>query len=96
MFVRLRPLLGQETKDRSAWRAVGDTTLLEEQQSSSKLPLANGAGSQQQAFTYNQVFPDTCDTDAVYASAASPLVKAAMQGFNATVFCYGQTVRTAH
>ena len=42
-------------------------------------------------FTFDAVFPPTGSQRTVYEKAAKPIVDAVMQGFNGTVFAYGQT-----
>lgn len=48
-----------------------------------------GFGSQR--FTYDYVFPPSSEQLQVYESTALPIVDGVMQGFNGTVFAYGQT-----
>lgn len=42
-------------------------------------------------FTFDRCFGPTTAQDAVYAGAVQPLVRAFLDGYNATVFAYGQT-----
>lgn len=42
-------------------------------------------------FAYDSVFEPTSTNEDVYNSIASPIVEAALGGFNATIFAYGQT-----
>lgn len=42
-------------------------------------------------FTFDKVFHPECLQADVYRTAAEPIVEAVMQGFNGTVFAYGQT-----
>lgn len=42
-------------------------------------------------FTFDQVFPPSCSQESVYEFSARPIVEAALEGFNGTVFAYGQT-----
>ena len=44
-----------------------------------------------QRFTYDFVFPPDSEQRIVYESTAMPIVEGVMQGFNGTVFAYGQT-----
>ncbi len=41
--------------------------------------------------SYDAVFSENCDNKLVYESVVAPLVQSTLQGFNTTVFCYGQT-----
>ncbi|OMJ90622.1 hypothetical protein SteCoe_7021 [Stentor coeruleus] len=42
-------------------------------------------------FCFDYVFPTTSKQNLVYEKSAKPIVEAVMQGFNGTVFAYGQT-----
>lgn len=108
--MRIRPLLEPEAGERVAWQASNEYTLtcLEEPASAtaagtasaaSGLPpraisslLASGTPSQQY---YNRVFSESSGSEEVYREAAHPIVLAGMQGYNGTVFAYGQTVRSS-
>ncbi|KAM3220330.1 kinesin-like protein KIN-7D, mitochondrial isoform X1 [Capsicum chacoense] len=78
--VRFRPLSEREYHkgDEIAWSPDGDKTVRNEYNAAT-------------AFAFDRVFgPDTC-TQEVYEVAARPVVKAAMEGINGTVFAYGVT-----
>ncbi|KAF4713297.1 hypothetical protein FOZ63_034056 [Perkinsus olseni] len=42
-------------------------------------------------FTFDRVFDPDCSQGEVYEYAAKPIIRGVMQGFNGTVFAYGQT-----
>lgn len=44
-----------------------------------------------QNFTFDYVFNDTASQDDLYTSTVKPLVQSCLDGYNATVFAYGQT-----
>ena len=46
-------------------------------------------------FTFNHVLGETAAQEAVFDSVVRPLVFKCLEGYNATVFAYGQTVRCA-
>ncbi|KAK4491422.1 hypothetical protein RD792_002169 [Penstemon davidsonii] len=78
--IRFRPLSEREYQrgDEIAWYADGDKTVRNEYN-----PMT--------AYAFDKVFgPDTITQD-VYEVAARPVVKAAMEGVNGTVFAYGVT-----
>ncbi|XP_016484522.1 kinesin-like protein KIN-7D, mitochondrial [Nicotiana tabacum] len=78
--VRFRPMSEREYNkgDEIAWYADGDKIVRNEYNAAT-------------AFAFDRVFgPDTC-TQEVYEVAARPVVKAAMEGVNGTVFAYGVT-----
>lgn len=52
-------------------------------------PVAENNGPH--TFTLDHVFPPDSSQQEVYEKAAKPTVEAVMQGFNGTVFAYGQT-----
>lgn len=83
--VRVRPLNARETSGSSAtaW-ALSANGLTQ-----------TGGGARpaapRKAFLYDSVFPPASTNDDVYTALAAPVVDAALGGFNATVFAYGQT-----
>jgi hypothetical protein len=87
--IRLRPLSKAERGEgeKEAWRAEGPATLRYTGTVDPKvkhLPLT---------FAYDRVFAPSADNEEVYEEGARRMVQSAMEGVNATVFAYGQTVR---
>ncbi|VYS65361.1 unnamed protein product [Arabidopsis thaliana] len=78
--VRFRPLSDREYQrgDEVAWYPDGDTLVRHEYN-----PLT--------AYAFDKVFGPQATTIDVYDVAARPVVKAAMEGVNGTVFAYGVT-----
>lgn len=78
--VRFRPLSEREFQrgDEIAWYADGDKVVRNEYNPAT-------------AFAFDKVFGPATPTNAVYEVAARPVVKAAMEGVNGTVFAYGVT-----
>ncbi|KAF8098547.1 hypothetical protein N665_0264s0048 [Sinapis alba] len=78
--VRFRPLSDREYQrgDEVAWYPDGDTMVKHEYN-----PLT--------AYAFDKVFGPQANTMDVYDVAARPVVKAAMEGVNGTVFAYGVT-----
>uniref|UniRef100_A0A1J3G4G2 Kinesin-related protein 11 n=2 Tax=Noccaea caerulescens TaxID=107243 RepID=A0A1J3G4G2_NOCCA len=78
--VRFRPLSDREYQrgDEVAWYPDGDTMVRHEYN-----PLT--------AYAFDKVFGPQATTIDVYDVAARPVVKAAMEGVNGTVFAYGVT-----
>ncbi|CAH8369297.1 unnamed protein product [Eruca vesicaria subsp. sativa] len=78
--VRFRPLSDREYQrgDEVAWYPDGDTMVRHEYN-----PLT--------AYAFDKVFGPQANTMDVYEVAARPVVKAAMEGVNGTVFAYGVT-----
>ena len=44
-----------------------------------------------QEFTYDKVFPSETNQKTIFEQVAKPLISAAFEGINGTLFCYGQT-----
>ncbi|XP_047329481.1 kinesin-like protein KIN-7D, mitochondrial isoform X2 [Impatiens glandulifera] len=78
--IRFRPLNEREYNrgDEIAWSAEGDSLVRNE---------FNSATS----FAFDKVFGPSATSQEVYEVAARPVVKAAMEGVNGTVFAYGVT-----
>lgn len=53
--------------------------------------IASQFESEPQKFTFDYIFETDCSQVEVYDLSAKPIVQAVMQGFNGTVFAYGQT-----
>ncbi|XP_060216887.1 kinesin-like protein KIN-7D, mitochondrial isoform X1 [Lycium barbarum] len=78
--VRFRPLSEREYQkgDEIAWYADGDKIVRNEYNPAT-------------AYAFDRVFGPDTSTQEVYEVAARPVVKAAMEGINGTVFAYGVT-----
>jgi centromeric protein E len=87
--VRLRPLNELELyrqRDTAVWHAAPDGRTLR----FDGAPVATRAGAPS-AYAFDAVFGPAVGNEAVYGRAASPLVRSAMAGVNATLFAYGQS-----
>ncbi|GFP80821.1 kinesin-related protein 4 [Phtheirospermum japonicum] len=73
--VRARPLSAEDAKA-SPWRLFGNSIFIPNQPSK---------------FEFDQIFGEDCKTQDVYRARTRDIVAAAVQGFNGTVFAYGQT-----
>ncbi|KAH1158647.1 hypothetical protein GLYMA_11G112700v4 [Glycine max] len=78
--IRFRPLSEREYQrgDEIAWYADGDKIVRNEYNPAT-------------AYAFDRVFGPHTNSDEVYEVAAKPVVKAAMEGVNGTVFAYGVT-----
>ncbi|KAK7404406.1 hypothetical protein VNO78_05282 [Psophocarpus tetragonolobus] len=78
--IRFRPLSEREYQrgDDIAWYADGDKIVRNEYNPAT-------------AYAFDRVFGPHTNSDEVYEVAAKPVVKAAMEGVNGTVFAYGVT-----
>ena len=78
VVVRVRPFLPREPE--------GSALTVEEKQISVSL----NDGSPETSFFFDRVYPPEADQKEVY-EAAKPLVTSCLEGYNATIFAYGQT-----
>ncbi|XP_060088631.1 centromere-associated protein E [Heteronotia binoei] len=79
--VRVRPLIEREnaelgSKEAIAWK-------------SEKCNISQVDGTK--SFTFDRVFHSEESTSEVYKEVADPIIKSAVQGYNGTIFAYGQT-----
>jgi kinesin family protein 3/17 len=79
--VRLRPLSSKERQYKE---------IIDIDQSSASVFIASPQGSKVQ-FTYDFAFPPCCTQEEVYELTSAPIIDGALQGFNGTIFAYGQT-----
>ncbi|XP_048590157.1 kinesin-like protein KIN-7O isoform X3 [Nematostella vectensis] len=75
--IRLRPPIKRESGFRNDWRVNGNTI---SQISKSSV-----------VYAFDQVFDQITSTEDVYGSFAKPVILSVMEGFNGTIFAYGQT-----
>ncbi|XP_055801402.1 kinesin-like protein KIN-7O isoform X2 [Solanum dulcamara] len=73
--VRARPLSPEDAKS-SPWRISGNSIFIPNQPAK---------------FEFDRIFGDECTTLEIYKARTKNIVSAAIQGFNGTVFAYGQT-----
>ncbi|KAM0843491.1 hypothetical protein ACQ4PT_057675 [Festuca glaucescens] len=74
--VRARPLSAEDAQS-SPWRISGNAVALTTQPST--------------RFEFDEIFSEECRTADVYGARTKHIVDSAVQGFNGTVFAYGQT-----
>ncbi|NXN34094.1 CENPE protein, partial [Nycticryphes semicollaris] len=76
--VRVRPLIVRENalEDKVHWRSENNT-----------ISEVNGT----KVFSYDRVFHSSDNTHQLYEGVAVPIIKSAVQGYNGTIFAYGQT-----
>ncbi|XP_072942229.1 uncharacterized protein [Epargyreus clarus] len=83
VVVKVRPLIPREEEEKLfyQWRVQNDTLYQIDQNGKDVGP----------AFTFDKVYDKDTKTCDVYNDIAKPIVKAATDGFNGTIFAYGQT-----
>ncbi|TMW65051.1 hypothetical protein Poli38472_009218 [Pythium oligandrum] len=78
---RVRPQNAKELAIPGAKKCVAVTD--------NQIDVKTGDGNQ--TFTYDHVFDDTDDQQVIFDNVARPVVQDIMDGYNATIFAYGQT-----
>ncbi|XP_030420326.1 centromere-associated protein E isoform X1 [Gopherus evgoodei] len=79
--VRMQPLIARENE------ASGDKVQLHWKSENCTVLQVDGT----RAFNYDCVFHSNDSTQQVYEGVAVPIIKSAVQGYNGTIFAYGQT-----
>ncbi|NXH56301.1 CENPE protein, partial [Rhabdornis inornatus] len=78
--VRVRPLIAREN-------ASGDKVPLHWRSENNTVSDVNGS----KIFSYDRVFHSSDNTQQLYDGVAVPIIQSAVQGYNGTIFAYGQT-----
>ncbi|XP_061228050.1 centromere-associated protein E [Neopsephotus bourkii] len=78
--VRVRPLIAREN-------ALGDKVSLHWKSENNTISEVNGT----KVFSYDRVFHSSDSTEKLYEGVAVPIIQSAVQGYNGTIFAYGQT-----
>ena len=85
VMVRVRPQ-NQREKDRNC------SVIVDTDSSNCQITLNNPNESEiQKIFLYDAIFPISCSQQAIYEEGAFPLVDSVIEGYNGTIFAYGQT-----
>ena len=86
VVVRCRPLSKQELSD-------GHASIVDVDESKGQVQLCgpDSANDQLKVFTFDQVYGMESQQREVFQVSAQPIVDSVMQGFNGTIFAYGQT-----
>ncbi|KAM6072935.1 centromere-associated protein E isoform 2-T2 [Theristicus caerulescens] len=78
--VRVRPLIAREN-------ALEDKVSLHWKSENNTISEVNGT----KVFSYDRVFHSSDNTQQLYEGVAVPIIQSAVQGYNGTIFAYGQT-----
>ncbi|GAB0188919.1 centromere-associated protein E [Grus japonensis] len=78
--VRVRPLIDREN-------ALEDKVSLHWKSENNTVSEVNGT----KVFNYDRVFHSSDNTQQLYEGVAVPIIQSAVQGYNGTIFAYGQT-----
>ncbi|KAI8125881.1 Kinesin-like protein KIN-7N [Lucilia cuprina] len=74
--IKLRPLFRKE-KDQNCWRVVDNSIQL--------------VDSQSEPYYFDHIFDQDATNQIIFDKMAKQIVHSAIQGFNGTIFAYGQT-----
>ena len=88
VVVRCRPLFRKEITENRNRIVEMDVT---RRQVSLRNPKATTEESETKNFTFDKIFDWKCAQKDVYDGAAARIVDASIEGYNGTIFCYGQT-----
>jgi len=84
--VRCRPLFGKEIREARNQIVDCDVRRGEVRIDNPKTP-----GDPPKQFTFDGVYDHTSTQKEIFEGCALPIVRAAIEGYNGTIFCYGQT-----
>ena len=86
VVVRCRPLFGKELKE-------GRGEIIECDPSRGEIAVRDpkNSASEPRRFTFDQVYDARHSQLEIFEATALPIVRAAMEGYNGTIFAYGQT-----
>jgi len=86
VVVRCRPMNSQEIVDNRRYAVIFDVA------AGVAIIEKEGVGdSGKKEFTYDAVYDHSTSQDMIYEDTAHDIVESVMDGYNGTVFCYGQT-----
>lgn len=84
VLVRVRPLSADE-------HVRGCQSILQVDTSTSQVTVSVPKSQTSTVFSFNCVFPPETQQQTIYDQAVFPLVESVLEGYNGTVFAYGQT-----
>mmetsp|Transcript_3792 Transcript_3792/g.13299 ORF Transcript_3792/g.13299 Transcript_3792/m.13299 type:complete len:394 (-) Transcript_3792:75-1256(-) len=86
VHMRCRPLSSKETED-------GRTRIVDMDCKNGTVTVRNpkATGEEPKTFTFDKVYDWNCTQKEVFENTAMPILESVMEGYNGTIFCYGQT-----
>ena len=84
VVVRMRPMNSSEL-------SRGNQKIIEMDLKNSQATITNPKSESPKTFAYDAVYDDSCSQQFIYDETAFPLVESVIQGYNGTIFAYGQT-----
>jgi kinesin family protein 3/17 len=84
VVVRVRPLNSKE-------KSNGSQSIIEVDRELNQISIMNLKSQVPKTFAFDAVYETTCTQQSVYDETAFPLVESVLEGYNGTIFAYGQT-----
>ncbi len=91
VVVRLRPLLGGAAAERPTF--VAEAQEGQEGRGTTVLELDAADDSIVSTWTFDRVYDERSDTEALYTEVGAPLIARGLEGYNGTIFAYGAVHR---
>ena len=83
--IRVRPLNGRERRE-------GNPVCVDANKQENQITVSKGEkDSEDKTFQFDYVYPPATTQQTVYDEVAFPLVESVFEGYNGTIFAYGQT-----
>lgn len=84
VVVRVRPLNSKE-------KANGSQSIIEVDRELNQISIMNLKTQVPKTFAFDAVYETNCTQQSVYDETAFPLIESVLEGYNGTIFAYGQT-----
>eukprot|EP00743_Colponemidia_sp_Colp-15_P003665 GILK01003956.1.p1 GENE.GILK01003956.1~~GILK01003956.1.p1 ORF type:complete len:1069 (-),score=203.24 GILK01003956.1:91-3261(-) len=91
VILRCRPVSEGERKDNSQYNIVSTNSEKKEVVVNQGVAASRNANNQCRNFNFDQVFGPYSTQQEVFDAAVAPIVEEVLEGFNCTIFAYGQT-----
>ncbi|KAM3576480.1 hypothetical protein VYU27_001644 [Nannochloropsis oceanica] len=91
VVIRVRPLNEKEKQDERIIVTQANESKGEIEVQNPAALLSGRTGSESKKFSFDAVFGETSTQQQVYDMCAAPVVESVLNGFNGTIFAYGQT-----
>ena len=86
VVVRCRPLNSKEQSDGRV-----QVVEMDERMGMVAVSAPGASGEPPKTFTFDSVFPPNTAQERIYKATAAPICDSVMEGYNGTIFAYGQT-----
>jgi kinesin family protein 18/19 len=92
--VRVRPLMKHENMKKNIIRVINGKVVVVMDPTQDKLDVLRVNRSKEKQYAFDLVFDVNSSQEEVYYKSTKFLIHGVLDGYNATVFAYGQTVST--